>query len=255
MFFILSKTINFLAMPLVLIFLCWIVARFIRNKKWKRRLLVTGVVVLYVLTNDFITNEVARLWEPPAIAYNQLTKTYKLGILLTGVTKGNKEPADRVYFQRGADRIVHALQLYKKGIIEKILISGGSGMLTERSRPEADEIAEALMLMGVPPEDLIIENKTRNTYESAVAVTSLLQTTYRPSECILITSAYHMPRSIACYKKAGWPCDTFACDFLAHERKYTPDALFIPHAESVVIWTTLMREWAGMVAYKLSGYI
>ncbi|MCW5912328.1 MAG: YdcF family protein [Cyclobacteriaceae bacterium] len=255
MFFILSKTINFLAMPLVLVFLLWITSRLIRNRKWKKRIVMAGFGLLIIISNDFITNEVAMLWEPAATPYQQITKKYKLGILLTGVTKSNMQPDDRVYFQRGADRVTHTLQLYKLGIIEKILVSGGSGMIATRARQEADEIADALKLMGVPEGDIIIENKTRNTYESAVAVKALLQDDYQPSDCLLITSAYHMPRSQACYKKAGWSCDTFTCDFLSHERRFTPDVLFVPRAESVSIWTTLMREWAGVVAYKISGYI
>lgn len=255
MFFILSKTINFLAMPLVLVCLFWIASRFIRPAKWKKRVALTALILLLIISNDFITNEVALLWEPPATPYHQISKKYKLGILLTGVTKGNMQPDDRIYFQRGADRVTHTLQLYKLGIIEKILVSGGSGSLTKRARQEADEIAEALQLMGVPETDILIENQSRNTHESAVAVKDMLQNRYQPSDCLLITSAYHMYRSDACFAKAGWPCDTFTCDFLSHNRKFTPDVLFIPKAESVTIWTTLMREWAGLVAYKFSGYI
>ncbi|MCE7862419.1 MAG: YdcF family protein [Bacteroidetes bacterium CHB5] len=255
MFFILSKTINFLAMPLVLVCLFWIASRFIQHSQWKKRLALTALILLLIISNDFITNEVALLWEPPATPYHQISKKYKLGILLTGVTKSNMQPDDRIYFQRGADRVTHTLQLYKLGIIEKILVSGGSGSLTKRARQEADEIAEALLLMGVPETDILIENQSRNTHESAVAVKAMLQNRYQPTDCLLITSAYHMYRSDACFKKAGWPCDTFTCDFLSHNRKFTPDVLFIPKAESVTIWTTLMREWAGLVAYKFSGYI
>lgn len=255
MFFFFSKTINFLAMPLVLVCLLWIVSRFIRSVKWKKRLAVTGLFLLLFLSNDFITNEVAMWWEPSATPFNQIKKKYKLGILLTGVTKGNMQPDDRVYFQRGADRVTHTLQLYKLGIIEKILISGGSGSISQRARKEADEIADALTLMGVSENDILIENQTRNTHESAVAVKAMLQNDYQPSDCLLITSAYHMRRSLACYTMVGWRCDTFTCDFLSHERRFTPDVLLVPRAESITIWTTLVREWVGMVAYKISGYI
>jgi len=66
MFFVLSKTINFLAMPLVLVCLLWICSRVIRNKKWKKRLAIAGLSFLLMISNDFITNEVALLWEPAA---------------------------------------------------------------------------------------------------------------------------------------------------------------------------------------------
>jgi uncharacterized SAM-binding protein YcdF (DUF218 family) len=255
MFFILSKTLNYLTMPLVIICLCFIVSWVIKNNKWKNRLFKFSLILLLIFSNDFITNEVVRLWELPATPLKEIKKSYSIGILLTGVTRGNMTPDDRVYFQRGADRVTHTLQLYRMGIIKTILVSGGSGSLLERSRQEADEIADALQLMGVPLEDIRIENESRNTHESAIAVKTLLQDSVSADECLLITSAFHMRRSRACFKKVNYAGDTFTTDFLHHERKFTPDVLFIPRVDSLLIWNIMIREWVGMLAYKLSGYI
>lgn len=255
MFFILSKTLNYLTMPLVIICVLFLLSWILKSKKYKGFLFKIGLGLLLLFSNDFITNEVIRLWELPATPFQEIKKEYAIGILLTGVTKGNMMPNDRVYFQRGADRVTHTLQLYRLGIIKKILISGGSGSLTERQAQEADEIAAALSLMGVPNHDLIIENESRNTHESAVAVKKMLKDSISSTECLLITSAFHMRRSRACFAKVDWPCDTFTTDFLIHERKFTPDVLFIPRVESLLIWHIMVREWIGMVAYKLNGYI
>lgn len=254
MFFLLSKTLNYLTMPLVIICLLFLFSWVLKSKK-KALLFKIGFALLLLFSNDFITNEVIRLWELPATPFQEIKKKYAIGILLTGVTKGNMVPDDRVYFHRGADRVTHTLQLYRLGIIDKILISGGSGSLTERRTKEADEIADALILMGVAGEDLIIENESRNTHESAVAIKKILQDSISSSECLLITSAFHMRRSRACFAKIDWPCDTFTTDFLIHERKFTPDVLVIPRLDSLQIWHIMIREWVGMVAYKLSGYI
>jgi len=242
-------------MPLVIISILFLLSWILRNTKWRGRLLKIALVLLLVMSNDFLANEVIKLWELPATPLQEIKKEYAIGIVLTGVTKGNMTPDDRVYFQRGADRVTHALQLYKNGLIKKILISGGSGSLSERNRQEADEIADALLLMGVMREDIIIENQSRNTHESAEAVRSLLLNSNSPQDCLLITSAFHMRRSRACFKKVGWPVDTFTTDFLSHKRKFTPDVLFIPHVEALQIWTTMTREWVGMIAYKVAGYI
>jgi uncharacterized SAM-binding protein YcdF (DUF218 family) len=255
MFFFLSKTLNYLTMPLVIICLLLLAGLMIKSAQWKRRLYKTGLVLLLFFSNDFLSNEVVRIWELPATPYAAIPRTYAVGILLTGVTKGNMTPDDRIYFQRGADRVTHSLQLYKLGIIKKIVVSGGSGMLTERTRKEADEISDALLLMGVPAQDILIENQSRNTHESAQAVKHLLEGTYTPDDCLLITSAFHMRRSRACFKKVDWPTATFSVDFLHHERKFTPDVLFVPKIEALHIWSTLIREWVGMIAYKVSGYI
>ncbi len=255
MFFILSKTLNYLTMPLVIICVLFLLSWILNNKKWKSLLFKIGIILLLFFSNDFITNEVVRAWELPATPFNEIKQTYSIGILLTGVTKGNMAPDDRVYFQRGADRVTHTLQLYRMGIIRKILISGGSGSLLERNRQEADEIADALYMMGVPKEAIRIENESRNTHESAVAVKKILQDSVSSEECLLITSAFHMRRSRACFEKVGWRMDTFTTDFLHHKRMFTPDALLMPRVESLVIWNIMVREWVGMIAYKISGYI
>lgn len=255
MFFFLSKTLNYLTMPLVIICILLVLSWGLKRKRWKGRLYKGAIILLLFLSNDFISNEVITQWEIPATPYGQITKTYQLGIVLTGVTKGNMHPEDRVYFTRGADRVIHALQLYKLGKIKKILVSGGNGGLAVRSRKEADELADALVLMGVPKEDVLRENQSRNTRESALEIKEMLKDSYVPVDCLLITSAFHMRRSRACFKKIEFAMDTFSTDFLHHERKYSLDVLFIPKLEALTIWTILMREWTGMLAYKLNGYV
>lgn len=254
MFFLLSKTIGILARPLVIIVLLFIASVLIRKKVWKRRLQIAALASLIFCSNEFISNEVMRLWELPPTPFAEIKKPYEVGILLTGVTKSNFTPNDRVYFQRSSDRVTHSLQLYKLGHIKKILISGGSGTLLERTK-EADELALVLQMMGVPKEDLIIENQSDNTYQSAVAVKNMIGNKYPPSDCLLITSGYHMRRSRACFKKAGYETDTFSVDFLSNEQKFTPDVLLVPKIEALFTWQVLIKEWVGMLAYKIAGYI
>ena len=128
MFFFLSKTLNYLTMPLTLIFMMLVASALLRNAKWKKRLFSIGLVLLFIFSNDFIANEVMRLWEVKTIPYASMSP-FEMGIVLTGATIPFLEPNDRVYFTRGADRVTHSVQLYKLGLIKKILISGGSGRL------------------------------------------------------------------------------------------------------------------------------
>jgi uncharacterized SAM-binding protein YcdF (DUF218 family) len=254
MFFILSKTVGYLTRPLVVILLLFIFSVLTRSKIWKRRLFIAALASLLFCSNEFISNEVMRLWELPPTPFSEIRKSYQVGILLTGVTKSNFSPNDRVYFQRSSDRVTHTLQLYKLGHIKKILISGGSGTIMERTK-EADELSLVLQMMGVPREDLIIENQSDNTYQSAVAVKKMIDGTYTSEECLLITSGYHMRRSRACFKKAGLDIDTFSVDFLSNKRAFTPDVLLVPKIESIAAWQVLSKEWVGMLAYKIAGYI
>lgn len=254
MFFFLSKTLGYLATPLTLIFLCLLLSAFLKSLKWKKWLFRSGLILLWFFTNEFIANEVMRAWEIPAREIQTLPK-YKLGIVLTGVTIPLK-PDDRVYFQRGADRVTHSVQLFKSGYIERILISGGSGKLVAEEEPEANLFKKAMLMMGIPENRILIENETRNTYESAVQVkTMLIDSSYQNKDLLLITSAFHMRRSMACYKKAGLEPEPFSTDFFSHERLWYFDGLVVPKSEALIIWHKLMREWIGFIAYKIADYV
>jgi uncharacterized SAM-binding protein YcdF (DUF218 family) len=254
MFFILSKTIGYLSRPLVLLALLFLASYFSRSKRWRKRFLYIAIALLFIFSNEFISNEIVTAWELPPTPYSEISKPYQVGILLTGVTRSNFSPTDRVYFHRSADRVTHTLQLYKLGLIKKILISGGSGTILERTK-EADELSLVLQMMGVPASDLIIENQSDNTHQSAIAVKKIIDGTYSNEDCLLITSGYHMRRSRACFKKVGLNVDTFTVDFLSSKRSFTPDVLLIPKLESVFTWQVLLKEWTGMIAYKIAGYI
>jgi len=255
MFFILSKILAYLIMPLVIICCFLVAASLIKKQSLKKILFYVGLSLLLFSSNDFIVNEVMLLWEVPITPFSKMNKNYEWAILLTGVTKYDEGLLkDRVFFSRGADRVTHTVQLYKLRKVKKILVSGGSGNLATRNRKEADEIEDALLLMGVPQEDIVKETNSRNTHESSVAVKNILMGKTTPDSCLLVTSAYHMRRSAACFAKVDWKMDCFSVDFLSHSRKYTPDALLIPRIEAIGNWQVLIKEWIGMISYKLAGY-
>lgn len=233
----------------------FLLALFLKSPRWKRACLISGISLFLLLSNDFIANEVAKWWEPEITPLSSIQKTYEYGIVLTGVTRAQVGPNDRVYFQRGADRITHTLQLYREGIIRKILISGGTGRLVDIGWREADDLASFLKMANVPDSVIVLERASSNTHESAVEVAKLLNGSTAPSNCLLITSGYHLPRSKACFAKQGMPMDVFPTDPLAHERLFHLDILLLPKLEALGIWSTLIREWVGMIAYQLAGYI
>ena len=166
MFFILSKTLSYLVMPLSIVTALLLLSRLIKPERWRRRLFWSGMALLLIFSNEFISNELMKSWEVETKPYNTM-KRYKLGIVLTGTVIPQLKPDDRVYLGRGADRIVHTVQLYKLGLIERILVSGGSSRIVDIGEREANRFRELMILMGVPDSVILLENETRNTYESA----------------------------------------------------------------------------------------
>lgn len=240
-------------MIIVVVCVFFALSAILKKDAWRKRMFWIGFGMLLFFSNEFFANMAMRAWELEATPFSNIRKKYELGIVLTGVTMGVREPNDRVYFNKGADRVTHAVQLYKLGHIRRILISGGSGKLTEVTMREADELKKAFLLMGVPDEDLLIENESRNTYESSVKVKAMLGDSIPASDCLLITSAFHMRRSLACFAKAGIPMDTFSTDFYSHAGNFTAN-LFIPQLDGLILWQKLIKEWVGLAAYKLAGY-
>lgn len=255
MFYLLSKTVPYLIMPLSIIIISLLVALFVKNRKWKHRLSLFAIVCLLFFSNQLIISNTIKLWEIPATPIDQLANTDKIGIVLTGVVKKEKLPHDRVYFAEGADRVTHAIQLYKKGKISKILISGGTGSFSKSMIREADQLRQVFLMCDVPSEDLIIENQSRNTRESAVAVAEILNSNFPNSEFLLITSAFHMRRSVGCFKKVGIKVQAFSTDFKSSDYPPKFTSFFIPSTGAINTWHILFREWIGMAAYRFMGYL
>lgn len=253
MFFVLSKIVYWLIMPTSL--LAWLIIASILIKKdiqkKKLRWLAFGLFLFF--TNPFIATVAINTWEPAAVTYDELDNTYTYGIVLSGITNPNRPPFDRVQFNKGADRIVHAIDLYKKEKIEKILITGGSGTLTFKGNKEAHALKKFALDSGIPLSDIIMEDKARNTRENALLSKGLMPKT--SNKALLITSAFHMYRAKNCFEKVELAVTPFPTDYYGRMMRYTPDDLLIPSLYGLKIWTILTKEWIGIIAYKAAGYI
>lgn len=254
MFFILSKVLNFLTNPLIFVFGFLIASAIAKKTHLKKRFFWAAFSLLLFFSNDFIANEAMGAWEVKPTLYTSMDKVYDWGIVLTGVTYNDRQPADRVYFNHGADRVMHTIQLYKKGIIKKVIISGGTGSLIRENSPEADEIFDIMVMAGIPAADILLERDSRNTHENAVNTKAILDKE-EGNTYLLITSGFHMTRSLGCFRKVGLNTDSFSADLYTHPRYWTPDVLIVPKAESISLWQKLFKEWVGIFAYWATGYL
>lgn len=237
--------------------LLFLIASFlIKNKIWRKRFRWTSLILFLVFSNGFIFNECMLLWEKPAIPLSELSNNYDMAVVLGGTADVERTPSDRLYFQKGADRITHALNLYHSGKVKKILYSGGSGRLMENSTVDNSPIIDFYIMCGVDPDDILIENSSRNTHENALFVKNMLIDYSLEGKIILVTSAYHMRRAEGCFNKVGVDVTGFSTDFYTSK----PDDRFrfeklIPSPKVLDNWNFLIKEWIGYVAYWIVGYI
>lgn len=252
MFFILSKTIYYILMPTFLLAVGLLYAAIKtqgKTKKW-----IWGIFVFYYLfTNNYVADSCLKVWEIAVTPLKEV-KHHKLAVVLTGVTNYSKEPFDRVYFSRGADRVMHTVLLYKKNLVDKILITGGEVKFDGKRINEAEQLRNVFLLSGVPDSVIIMEKFAKNTYENAKLSKPFIEKISPTEKVLLITSAFHARRSQMCFAKQGVKFDTFTVDFLTSDKLFLV-ANLAPSSSAFHKWEILIHELLGVITYKLMGYI
>jgi len=215
-----------------------------------------AIGLFFIFSNEWAVSQAYKIWELPVIPIDSVKNTYDVAIVLGGFTDLAKQPRDRVYLSQGADRMMHTLLLYRLGKVKKILSSGGSGIPNFQDVSEAECVADVLTLCKVDSSDILIESKSRNTYENAKNSTALIRKQFKPnSKILVVTSAFHCRRANACFKKQGLHVDMFPVDFRYSDSYFNAEKTFIPSDKAWDKWSILIHEWAGYLVYKFNGYL
>jgi uncharacterized SAM-binding protein YcdF (DUF218 family) len=155
---------------------------------------------------------------------------------------------------RGApDRIIAGAALALRYPNARVIFSGGSPNLVSNDAREADYAGAIFESLGIAKSRLIMERRSRNTLENAEFSKALVA----PKEgerWLLITSAYHMPRSVGLFRKAGFAVEPYPVDWRVGGRDdlfaFTNNAV-----EGLGRTDLAIREWLGLIAYRATGKI
>lgn len=254
MFFILSKILSILLTPYFWVFIVF-VSTFFVSIKYRKSTFIVGLSLLYFFSVELFVYPVFKYWEIPAIWYKDVANDYEVAIVLGGMASSGKKPDDRTHFACSPDRLLHAMQLYKLGKVKKILLTGGSGEMIGKRIPEATFLRNELILCGVDSTDILIDNESKNTRENALFTKELLEKHFnKNAKCILVTSGYHMRRSVACFEKVGIEVLPFSVDSqISDEVPFF--SLVSPSPHTVIKWHVVMHEFFGFASYKMAGYL
>lgn len=256
MFFVLSKLLVFLIRPLTWILICGIWALFTQNQKRRKSLILTSMLLLFLFGNGVVFNTCARAWEEQADSVAIKSKMpYEAAIVLGGYAFWDAG-RNRAQLSAAGDRLYYPLALYHQKQVRKLLLSGGSGSLMQRMRSEALYSREMLLHAGVNDSDMLLESSSRNTFENAQFSKKISDSAKLKGPFLLVTSASHMPRAMACFRKAGMECVPYPVHYLSRTSgSYEVKDWILPSTEILFHWEVLVKEWVGMLAYKLSGKV
>jgi uncharacterized SAM-binding protein YcdF (DUF218 family) len=175
------------------------------------------------------------------------------GIILLG---GAVEAADsaargRIVANESAERVLDTIQLAHRYPNARILITGGGGTVFGDGTAEAPIIANFLTSLGVNRARIIVEDRSRTTYENAI-FSRELNPPQEGERWLLVTSAWHMPRAVGVFEKAGFPVTPYPVDFRTGggSENHRPFAFISEGLRRLDVGT---KEWAGLIAYYAAG--
>lgn len=253
MFFYLSKILAFLISPLCCAFILFVWSFKTKVEGRSKKLILIGFLILYIGSNSFIVDELFRMYEPNVVAFDT-SKKYSGAIVLGGI--GSIDMGlQKINFGYSADRLFQTLPLAYSKNIDYLIFTGGSGSIEYPDHKEAIFVKKYLKSIHFPDSSILIESNSRNTYENAKFTKRIVDSINSSGNYLLVTSAYHMPRSLAVFKKAGYKNITpFITNKLSGARRITFDHLFIPNPDALYALQFLIHEWVGFIVYKVKGY-
>jgi uncharacterized SAM-binding protein YcdF (DUF218 family) len=256
LFFVLSKTLGLMALPTNFLIGLGLVGALLLATRFTsagRKIMVASVVLLAVCAFSPLGNLILYPLEsrfPPWDAARGAPD----GIVVLG---GSIDPDLSIAYhtpviRSAADRVVAAAALGRRYPNARIIFSGGSADLFANDAREADYAGQIFESLGIGKDRLIMERRSRNTYENAV-FSKAIASPKQGERWLLITSAYHMPRAVGLFRKAGFPVEPYPVDW-----RVGRDAADILSFSNIAVdglgrTDVGVREWIGLLAYRLTG--
>jgi uncharacterized SAM-binding protein YcdF (DUF218 family) len=160
-------------------------------------------------------------------------------------------PPGRIALNSAAERMIVPVGLMQRNPHLKLLFTGGEGNLVKDALSEADRAKIFFDSMGVDSARVIYESESRTTFENAI-LSARLPGVDKEQPWLLLTTAAHMPRSLAVFRKAGWKVTPYSVDY---RTAAMPDWTGYSLASGAEKWHYALHEIIGYWAYSVAGRI
>jgi uncharacterized SAM-binding protein YcdF (DUF218 family) len=229
-----------------------------RRAKLSATFIVCGMLTLLIFSSPLTAHFLMRGLEGQYQPQTQYPNDADAVVLLGGFTIGKIPPRAYVETNHRADRIFHAVRVWRGSGAPKLILAGGlTEFMSEEKIPEAESMLELLTeFFGVDTSGIMMESASRNTRENAANIKTLMDEAEMGGNIILVTSAFHMPRSVAIFKKAGFATVTPApTDYVKNDFISLKPMTWMPSSCALLDSSTAIKEYIGMVLYKIMGWM
>lgn len=258
-FFVVSKILWMVASPINLLLfgaLAGVLMSYGRRARFGRVLALTAILVLLAAAilpvGMLLIAPLEDRFPTPSPDLPAPEGIIVLGGAIDDVTSAAR---GQTIFDEGGERITEAVILAKRYPKARVIYTGGTASFVPgASSTEALRARELMMQMGVHGERITIEDKSRNTDENA-RFTAAIVHPEAPQRWIIVTSAFHMPRAMGVFEKAGFQPIAYPVSFYTLGR--WPDDLRLSYwpGWNLRIFELALHEWIGLAAYWTSGRI
>jgi uncharacterized SAM-binding protein YcdF (DUF218 family) len=252
--FFLIKKLNFLLQPWTWILGLIVAALLVRDQRKSRRILALTLAMAIFLSNNFIVDELLRAWEVPVHPTSEYRNKVQTAILLGGGLSYDKD-VDRVNYGTNADRYIQVLEPLRNGLAKRVVVSGGAANLLEPWTFEAEMLRRFLINAGIDSSRILTERNSRTTHENAVYCKALLDSLEPGGSFLLVTSAVHMRRAMACFSAQGLNVRPYTVQKMVGHRRYGLSYLLVPSMAAIGRWEQLMHELFGYAYYFATGRV
>jgi uncharacterized SAM-binding protein YcdF (DUF218 family) len=255
LFFSLSKILGFFALPSNLIIMAGIVGALLLRTRYARagwRLVIGSLIALSIAGFSPLGNALVLGLEDRFPAWDSSGGAPDGIIVLGGaVTPDVSAVRKTPTLNDSAERMTAAVDLARRYPQARILFTGGSGSIVRPEFGEAEHALQLFEMLGIPRARVLIEDKARNTHENAVFSKAVAQP--KPGErWLLVTSAYHMPRSVGVFRQAGFAVEPHPVDW----RTVGKGDLYMPFGSltgGLAQLDVSLKEYVGLLAYWATG--
>jgi uncharacterized SAM-binding protein YcdF (DUF218 family) len=254
MFFAISKVAWFLLQPSTLllvgfgigIILVW-TGHQRSGLRWLLGSLIAILIVGLTAFADLLTAPLEARFPRPDLAGQTIDGIIVLG----GAEDGNGGNREIMSLNEAGERMTEAVIMAKRYPGAVLMFSGGSGALLREDSAAAKNAQAFFMALGIASERIRLEDQSRTTFENAILSRAALQP--KPGQrFLLVTSAWHMPRAMGCFRAAGFDVVAWSADYRTSGR-VSLWRTFAAVPDGLKRTDAMVKEYVGLLMYFATG--
>jgi len=244
-------------MPMTIGIFLILLALFLLRRDMRKAMTVVlclAILVFWISSTPFVASRIYQQVESqhPALPLSQIPDGDCI-VVLGGAVSAPMPPRVDVDFNEAVDRVYKAAQLHREGKGRVVIVTAGNQPWSESRWVEAELIRDLLVEWGVPHDAVVLEGSSRNTRENAVYSKNIIDA-YMCEATLLVTSAAHMPRSVAAFESVGVSVIPVSTDVQVADSRGLTVMDFLPDAHALAMTSDAIRELIGRWYYEFQGW-